>query len=405
MLKSRVAGLCGAIAMGLSALTFAAPVQAEDVIKIGDINSYSIFPDHLVDYKKGMDMALEEINAAGGVNGKRLVVITRDDKATAGDAVRAAEDLISREQVNAITGTYLSSTALAMNEYARRNKVLFLATLSLADRMIWQEGSRYTFRLRAGTYTQSAIMAEKAAQLNKKRWALIYPNYEFGQLAAANFKRMLQAAQPDVKFVAELATPLGKLEAGGVVQSLIDAQPDAIFSVLFQPDLLKFVRAGNTQGLFEGREVLGMTAGEPENLEPLKEDTPKGMWVTGYPWNDVKTPEHEVFLKAYQARYKTRPGISSVMGYTTAKIMAAAFEKAKSTDTEKVVDAMVGLQVDMPWGKIMFRPQDNQSTVGSFIGQTAISDIGPVVINGQYKQGDQYEPTDAQVKEWRKVNN
>ena len=81
--------------------------------------------------------------------------------------------------------------ALALNDYARQNKTLFLATMSLSDRMIWQEGNRYGFRLRAGTYTQSPILAEKGAKLGKKRWALVYPNYEFGQMAAANFKRML----------------------------------------------------------------------------------------------------------------------------------------------------------------------------------------------------------------------
>ena len=401
MSKFNAGGLRRAILVGVSVLTLTLPALAKDVIKIGDVNSYTNFPDHLGHYKNGMELALDEINAAGGIHGKKLVVITRDDKGTAGDGIRAAEELISREQVNALTGTYLSSVGLALNDFARQNQVLFLATMSLSDRMIWQEGNRYGFRLRAGTYTQSAILAEKAASLKKTRWALIYPNYEFGQLAAANFKRMLKEAQPDVEFVAERATPLGKIEAGGVVQSLIDAKPDAIFSVLFGADLLKFVRAANTQGLFEGREVLAMTTGEPENLEPLKQDTPVGWWVTGYPWNGVETPEHEAFLKAYQKRFGTHPGISAIMGYTTIKTLAAAFDKADSAETEKVVDAMIGLEVNMPWGKIQYRPQDNQSTIGSFLGMTAQGQNGPMMIKSEYKQGNQYQPTDAMVKAWR----
>ena len=402
---SRVASLYGAIVMGVSALIFAAPAFAEDVIKIGDINSYTNFPEHCIPYKNGMDLAVGEINAAGGINGKRLVVITRDDKATAGDGVRAAEELISREHVNAISGSMLSSVALALSDFALQNKTLFLATLSLSDRQIYQEGNRHSFRLRAGTYTQSAILAEKAAQLGKKRWALVYPNYEFGQTAAANFKQMLQKAQPDVTFVAEQAVPLAKIDASAVVQSLSDAKPDGIFSVLFASDLLKFVRAGGTEGLFEGREVLGETTGEPENLEPLKDDAPAGWWVTGYPWGDVKTPEHDAFRKAYEKRFGTHPAISSIMGYTTVKSLAAAFKKAGSTDTEKVVDAMAGLEVDMPWGKIKYRPQDNLSTMGSFLGQIAKGETGPIMANSEYKQGDQYQPTDAMVKEWRKPRN
>ena len=389
-----------AILVGASVLALTLPALAEDVIKIGDVNSYTNYPEHLGHYKNGMELALDEINAMGGIDGKKLVVITRDDKGTAGDGIRAAEDLISREHVQALSGSFLSSVALALNDFARHNEMLFLASMSMSDRMIWQEGNRYGFRLRAGTYTQSAILAEKAAELGK-RWALVYPNYEFGQLAAANFKRMLQKARPDVEFVADVATPLGKIEPGGVVQSLIDAQPDAIFSVLFGSDLLKFVRAGDTQGLFEGREVLAMTTGEPENLEPLKDDAPEGWWVTGYPWSDVKTPEHMAFLKAYQERFGTHPGISSIMGYTTIKVLAAAFDKADSTETQKVADAMIGLEVDMPWGKIQFRPQDNQSTIGSFLGMTAKGENGPIMVESEYKQGDQYQPTDAMVTAWR----
>ncbi|WP_431015318.1 ABC transporter substrate-binding protein [Bradyrhizobium pachyrhizi] len=405
MAKSRMVSLWGAIVIGASALALAVPASAEDVIKIGDINSYTNFPEHCTPYKNGMDLAVDEINAAGGINGKRLVVITRDDKATAGDAIRAAEGLISREHVQAISGSMLSSVALALNEFARQNKVLFLATLSLSDRQIYQEGHRYGFRLRAGTYTQSAILAEKAATLGKKRWALVYPNYEFGQASVTNFKQMLQKAQPDVTFVAEQAVPLGKIDASAVVQSLLDAKPDGIFSVLFATDLLKFVRAGGTEGLFEGRAVLGELAGEPENLEPLKDDAPAGWWVTGYPWNDVKTPEHDAFRKAYEKRFGVHPAISSIMGYTTIKTLAEAFKKAGSPDTEKVVDAMSGLEVDMPWGKLKYRPQDNLSTMGSFIGQISKGAPVPIMINSEYKQGGQYLPSDAMVKEWRKPAN
>lgn len=400
IVRSTVRGLL----LGAAVAMIPAAAMAEDVIKIGDVNSYTNYPDHLGHYKNGMDIALDEINSAGGVDGKKLVVVTRDDKGTAGDAIRAAEELLQREQVDAISGTFLSSVALALNDFARHNEALFLATMSLSDRMIWQEGNPFGFRLRAGTYTQSAILAEKAAELGKKRWALVYPNYEFGQLAAANFRRMLEEAQPDVEFVADLAVPLGKIEPGGVVQSLADAKPDGIFSVLFGADLLKFVRAGDTQGLFEGREVLGLTTGEPENLEPLKDDAPEGWWVTGYPPRDVHTPEHDAFLNEYRERFGVYPGISSIMGYTTIKTLAAAFDKADSTDPKKVAEAMVGIEVDMPWGKIQYRPQDNQSTIGSFLGRTAKGEDGPVVVDSVYKQGDQYQPTDAMVESLRAGN-
>jgi ABC-type branched-chain amino acid transport systems, periplasmic component len=387
--------------IGTMSMAFTHQTLAQEEIRIGEVSSFMAYPDHMSHYENGMNLAVDEINAAGGVDGRKIVIIKRDDKANPGDAIRAAEELVTRGQVHAITGSYLSSIALALNEWAGRNKFPFLATMSLSDRQIWQERNPYGFRLRAGTYTQAAILAEKAAELKKKRWALVYPNYEFGQLAAATFKRMLQEQQPDVEFVAEHATPLGKIESSGVVQAILDEKPDALFSVLFGADLLKFVRAGSTQGLFDQVQVYGMVAGEPENLEPLGADAPEGWWVTGYDWTNTDIPAHKAFLEAYQARYGKHPGISSIMGYTAVKTMAAAIDKADSLDPEAIVAAMADLEVDMPWGQINYRTIDNQSTIGSFLGKTAQTPNGPVLVDAVYKDGRTYQPTDEMIEQWR----
>ena len=161
-----------------------------------------------------MELAVEEINAAGGVNGKKIELITRDDNANPGDAVRVAEELVSREKVDVLTGTFLSNIGLAVTDFAKQKKVFFLAAEPLTDKIIWQSGNRYTFRLRPGTYMQAAMLVPEAAKLKKKRWAVVYPNYEYGQSAVATFKELLKAAQPDVEFVAEQAPPLGKVDAG-----------------------------------------------------------------------------------------------------------------------------------------------------------------------------------------------
>ncbi|MBE0549356.1 MAG: ABC transporter substrate-binding protein [Rubrivivax sp.] len=384
-----------------AACCFAPLAQAQDVIKIGDINSYKGQPAHLENYKRGMELALDEVNASGGVNGKKVVLVMRDDNQNPGDAVRAAEELISREQVQALSGSFLSNVALALGDFAKQRKVFFLATMSLSDRMIWQNGNAYSFRLRAGTYTQTAMLVEEAVKLKKKRWALVYPNYEFGQSAAATFKSMLKAAQPDVEFVAEQAPPLGKLEPGAVVQAMADAKPDAIFNVLFGADLIKFVRAGQTRGLFEGREVVSLVTGEPENLEPLKDDTPNGWIVTGYPPHDVKTPEHATFANAYQAKFKDYPRLSSVMGYSTIKSITEGMKKAKSVETDKLVAAFANLQVDTPFGRITYRPNDNQSTIGSFIGKTKNQNGTGVMVESRYRDGAQFQPSAEEVRKLR----
>ena len=186
--------------------------HAQDLIKIGEINSYKAQPAFLEPYKKGMELAVEEVNAAGGVNGKKLQLVIRDDNANPGDAVRAAEELVSREKVDVLAGSFLSHIGLALTDFAKQKKFFFLAAEPLTDKIVWQSGNRYTFRLRTSTYMQVAMLVPEAAAMKKKRWAVVYPNYEYGQSAAATFKTLLKAAQPDVEFVAEQAPPLGKVD-------------------------------------------------------------------------------------------------------------------------------------------------------------------------------------------------
>src|SRR3954469_8419329 len=352
-------------------LCSAANAQA---IKIGELNSYKVFPAFLDPYKKGWELALEEINAAGGVNGRKLEIVSRDDGGTPGDAVRVAEELIAREKASVLMGTFASNVGLAVSNLAAQRKVLFLASEPLTDKIVWENGNRYTFRLRPSTYMQTAMLVPEAVKLRKKRWAIVYPNYEYGQSATAAFKALLKTRQPDVEFVAEQAPPLGKIEAGAVVQALADAKPDAIFSSLFAGDLAKFVREGNQRGTFKNRVVLNLLGGEPEYLDPLKDETPPGWYVTGYPWSQITTPEHKRFLDAYRKKYDDYPRLGSVVGYSAVKSAAAAIAKAGGTDSEKLVEAMKGLAVDTPFGRITYRALDHQSTMGAYVGRLALKD-------------------------------
>ncbi len=377
------------------------PAQAQGVIKIGEVNSYKAQPAFLEPYKKGMELAVAEINAAGGLNGKMVELVVRDDNANPGDAVRAAEELISREKVDVLTGSFLSNIGLAMTDFAKQKKFFFLASEPLTDKIVWQNGNRYTFRLRASTYMQVAMLVPEAAAMKKKRWAVVYPNYEYGQSAVASFKALMKAAQPDIEFVAEQATPLGRVDAGSVVQALQDAKPDAVFNVLFGADLSRFVREGNTRGLFKGREVVSLLTGEPEYLDPLREEAPNGWLVTGYPWYGIQTPEHKAFFLAYYAKFQENPKLGSVVGYSAIKSLAEGIKKAKSTDTEKLITAFRGLQLMTPFGKVTYRPQDHQSTMGAFVGRTKNEGGKGVMVDYRYVDGSKVQPSDAEVKKLR----
>ena len=371
-------------------------------IKIGELNSYKVFPAFLEPYKKGWELAVEEINRAGGINGRKIEVVSRDDGGNPGDAVRVAEELISRENVALLTGTFASNVGLAVSNLAAQRRIVFIAAEPLTDKIVWENGNRYTFRLRASTYMQTAMLIPEAVKLKKVRWAIVYPNYEYGQSATASFKKLMTQAQPDVQFVGEQAPPLGKIDAGAVVQALIDAKPDAIFSSLFAADLQKFVREGNLRGLFKNTVVFNILGGEPEYLDPLKDETPDGWWVTGYPWNEIKTPAHQKFLDAYRKRWNDYPRLGSVVGYTAMYTAANAMRKAGGTDTEKLIAALKGLEMGTPFGPIVYRAHDHQSTMGAYVGQLSSKGGKGSMVNWRFADGANFLPSFEEVKALRK---
>ncbi|HEX2517933.1 MAG TPA: ABC transporter substrate-binding protein [Castellaniella sp.] len=376
-------------------------LAAQDVIKIGELNSYKSQPAFLGPYKNGMDLALDEINKAGGVDGKQLKLVIRDDNANTGDAVRAAEDLLASDKVDVLMGTFLSNVGLAVSDFAKHKKRFFLASEPLTDKIVWKDGNKYTYRLRASTYMQVAMLVPEAVKMHKKRWALVYPNYEYGQSAAETFKALMKKAQPDVEFVAEQATPLGKIDAANVVQALADAKPDAMFNVLFATDLAKFVRAGTQRNFFKGLSVVSLLTGEPEYLDPLGDETPVGWVVTGYPWYAIDTPEHKAFLKTYEDKYHDYPRLGTIVGYTAVKSLAAGMKKAGSTDTDALIKAFAGLKVDMPFGPITYRAIDHQSTMGAYVGTLAKKDGKGIMTNIRYVNGADVLPPDDVVRTLR----
>jgi branched-chain amino acid transport system substrate-binding protein len=381
----------------------AVPAAAQ-TIKVGELNSYKVFPAFLEPYRKGMELATDEVNAAGGVLGRKLEIVVRDDNGNPGDAVRVAEELISREKVALLMGTFASNVGLAVADLANQRKMLFIASEPLTDKIVWENGNPHTFRLRASTYMQTAMLVPEAAKLGKKRWAIVYPNYEYGQAATATFKRqMTDRAGGDLEFV-EQAVPLGKIEPGPVVQALIDAKPDAIFSSLFGPDLARFVREGQLRGLFKDRPVFNLLGGEPEYLDPLKDEAPVGWWVTGYPWYGIDTPAHTGFRDAYRRKFNDYPRLGSVVGYSAVMSAAAVLRKANSTDAAKLVAAMEDLEVDTPFGRVRYRAIDHQSTMGAYVGRTAVRDGKGVMVDVRYADGKDFLPSDAEVKKLRPGN-
>ena len=388
------------MAAATAVLAVAGSAHAQESIKIGDINHYKRLAAFAEPYKKGLDLAVQQINDAGGILGRPLEVISRDDNGKPGDAVKIAEELMTRDGTVMLTGSILSNVGLAISSLAAEKGYIYLAAEPLADALVWESGNPYTFRLRTSTYVQAAMLAEEAAKTDAVRYATIAPNYAYGTAAVAAFKEILTKLKPDVEFVAEQWPALFKIDAGAEVQALEAAKPDAIYNVTFGTDLQKFVREGSTRGLFEGRKVYGLLTGEPEYLDPLGEESPEGWFVTGYPWYALEDGPGKKFVDEYMAAYPDEtPKVGSIVGYMTIQSIAAALTKAGSTDTPALLAAFEDLQVpNTPMGDIMYRGLDNQSTMGAYVGTTAIKDGKGVMVDWEYKNPVPYMPSDDEIK-------
>ncbi len=376
--------------------------QGTTPIRIGEINSYTAVPAFTLPYRNGWQLALDEVNAKGGVLGRKLEIISRDDAGKPQDAVRLAAELLSDQKVDLLAGGFLSNVGLALSDFAARNKQLFVAGEPLTDALVWADGNRYTYRLRPSTYMQAAMLVPDAAQLKARRWATIAPNYEYGQSAVKWFRQLMEQREPDVQFVASQWPALGHIDAAATVEALADAKPDAIYNVTFGADLTNFVRQGNTRGLFDNRPVVSLLTGEPEYLGPLGDETPPGWIVTGYPVGAVDTPANKAFIADYQARYQTLPRMGSVVGYALVHSIVAGIANSGGVDPGAMVTGFAGAAFETPIGPASWRAIDHQSTMGGFVGKLAVADGQGVMVDWRYVDGASVLPPDAEVRKLRR---
>jgi len=370
-------------------------------LRVGEINSYRAQPAFLEPYRKGWQLAQEEINAQGGVLGRRLQVVSRDDKGSADGALQAARQLRERDGIDVFFGGFLSQAGLALAGYAQRSQAFYLAAAPLTDKLVWQQGNPYTYRVGPSSRMLIAALAPRALGLRKARWALVYPDDEYGRGAAETFKAIMRAFQSGVTFVAEQAVPAARADLRAAARQLADAKPDAFFNALYGADLARFVREGNVQSLFAGRPVVAPLAGLPEYLEPLGADAPAGWLVTGYPRQAIDTDAHRRFEQAYRQRYGAAPQAGSVLGYTTLMALAAGLRKAGSAQPEALAEAFAGLEADSPFGPFQFRRVDHQSTLGVYIGTTAVENGQAVMRPTGYLEGSRLQPLDNEVRRLR----
>ncbi len=387
----------------LCLLLFTVSAHADEGrIVIGDFMSYAEIPEFTEPTRQGWQMALEEINAAGGVLGKKLEVVSADDRGTPEDAIQVVQQLIAKNHTKLIMGGFQSHIGAAISNLAKQEGFLFGSPWSGGERMLWQDGHDLVFRIQPPPQTYGAILAKHAAKDGKKRWVTISPDYEGGHGFTNGFTTAMLKDHPNFILLKQYWPPMDKLDAGAAVQAIKRDNPEAIFTHLYGSDLVKFIREGNKRKLLDEKEVVSVVSGWQESYSGLGKDYPIGWYSTGYPAGEITSEKHKAFVKKYQDKYQKLPTFGVLHGYILMKFYAAAIEKAGSTDPYKVARAIRGLTLDTPVGDVSIRNIDGQSTIGMWVGKTAMVDGKPSLSDFVYEDGKNYLPSPKQILEMRK---
>jgi branched-chain amino acid transport system substrate-binding protein len=371
--RHTLAATCAAALLAPSTVLAAGPIKIGFPIPLsGPTATYG------VPILKGAEMAVAEINAKGGVLGRKLELLSRDSKASADEAVRLARELIIKDNVDFLSGTLTSAEAPAVSTVAKENKIVFIAPTSKSIRLTAPENLHpYIFRVSSNTDIEGNAAATIMARWKHiKRVATIAPDYAYGRDAIAAFIANMKKLRPDVEIVDQQWPKLGEADFTAFITAQIGQKPDAVYCALFAGDFVTFVKEAKPLGYFkaiDNRLADGAEVGTIDEARALGADYPYGIVSDTYDpviWSGNEPPEHKAYEERLKAFTKSEYGSGwSVMGYESIAALVDGIKKAGSTDSDKVAHALLGLTFDTPVGKRTFNAKTHETDSGEFWGE------------------------------------
>ena len=384
--------------------------SAQNPIMIGDVSSMSgPLAVGGVPGRQGTIMAMEEINKAGGVLGRPLQFVVRDDKSQPEEAGKVFRELAA-QQVMLITGTTGSATTAAMNSLARELKIPFFTTLGYSRFLTEEAGHRHFFRLITNDRVFGNVVAEALAKQPQTKYCTIANDFAYGRDITKVVMTRLKELKPSIEVLpgCEFWVPLGSTDFTPNLTAILSKRPDAMmFGGLVAASAPAFVKQGKAFGLF--RNTLGVhpSIGMPINNAGLtsKDDIPEGIFTgTDYLYPPLDTPASKAFHEAYKKRWNQLPMEESANAHTTLRFIVKAIQKAGKVDREAMIDAAEGMSIDHPiLGEITVRAFDHQSNAGWWMGYLTWDESNKRagMRDATYIKGDPYLPTKEEIEKLR----
>jgi branched-chain amino acid transport system substrate-binding protein len=362
-----------------AAVLFPLTARAADAIKIGfPIPLSGPTATYGVPILKGAEMAVSEINANGGVLGRKLELLSRDSKASADEAVRLARELIIKDNVDFLAGTLTSAEAPAVSTVAKENKIVFVApTAKLTELTQPPNLHPYIFRVASNTDVEGTAGASLMAKWKDvKTVATIAPDYAYGRDSIASFVAKIKKLRPDIQIVDQEWPKLGEADFTPFITAQMGKKPDAVYCSLFAGDFVTFTKEATPLGYYKAiknRLVDGGEVGTVDEAQALGSNYPYGIIANAYDpviWGGAGEPaEHKAFETNLQAFMKSKYGSGwAIVGYESIEALADGIKKAGNTKSDDVAKAMVGLSMDTPVGKRTFNATSHETLSPEYWG-------------------------------------
>jgi branched-chain amino acid transport system substrate-binding protein len=330
--------------------------------------------------KDGVDaikLAVKEINDQGGFLGKHPIKLFMRDTHTKPDiAVREAKDLILREKVRTILGTYSSACAVAIKPIAQEYKVLHIPAISNSENITRVNFSPYTYQVVPNSYMQAKAVVLGVAELAKKKgwknYITIASDYEWGRSTQNNTVALLKDFAPNVKLKKEFWPRLGETQFTSYITAIMGQKPDFVIGSVASKDNIAWMKQAKAYGFFDKIPYPGSLISVSELIVQAKSITRGLVGLNRAPFfAHLDVPMMANFVKNFRAKNNRYPSDWAVMEYDAVYVLKQGIEKAGSIDTEKVKDALKGATVDTTRGQLFFRKIDNQLSCSSYIGVVA----------------------------------
>jgi branched-chain amino acid transport system substrate-binding protein len=356
----------------ISVLFLSQAGHTADTIKVGIVDTYSGPASvQTQDVLDGFKLAVEKINAKGGVLGKKIEYTTRDEKFKPDVGLAMAKELVLREKVDLLMGTINSATALAVSDFAKKEKIPFFVTMSKSDKIVGEKGHRYVFDM-----NENSMMAGKAGGLilSKKPYVKYWiagDDYEFGHAMAERLWDQLQKLNPKVQLVGQSWWKVNEADFTPYITQILAAKPDCAIVAAGGSSAPNFQKAAKATGFTQKVSFYAHLAIDHSTIAPLGQDAPEGVLGTSnYLFYYPDTPANNAFVKEFRDAYNRYPKMGALYAYVTAQCIEAGFKKAGKIDKEKLIDALEGISIDSPVGKLEIRKCDHQLTLPMYFGVT-----------------------------------